>query len=352
MKVTVRADASTDIGSGHVIRCLTLATALRQDGAEVRFVCRDCPGHMADRIAAAGFAVTLLPAAGPAPTSATARTDAAQTISAVGPGAPDWVIADHYGLDRAWDAAIRPHTRALAVIDDLACTPRDCDLLINHTVRPNLEAFYRHALPSHCRRFLGPGYVLLRPAFDQGSVRQRDGTIKRVLVYFGGADTDNQTLRAMEALSCFDGIDATVILGLHHPFQSEIAQTPVARRYDVLTYCDDVVGAMTTSDLALGVCGGAAWERCAMSLPSLVCITADNQVEDAEILHERGAVDCLGWSRDVTARTWTEAMRRALDDPARVRRMGTAAHAIVEGHARNRARIVQAFRDIPDSRPW
>jgi spore coat polysaccharide biosynthesis predicted glycosyltransferase SpsG len=89
-----------------------------------------------------------------------------------------------------------------------------------------------------------------------------------------------------------------------------------------------------------------------MSLPSLVCITADNQVEDAEILHERGAVDCLGWSRDVTARTWTEAMRRALDDPARVRRMGTAAHAIVEGHARNRARIVQAFRDIPDSRPW
>lgn len=61
MQVTFRCDASFEIGSGHVMRCLTLATALRNRGHLSQFICRDLQGHMAEIVAKEGFPVVLLP---------------------------------------------------------------------------------------------------------------------------------------------------------------------------------------------------------------------------------------------------------------------------------------------------
>ena len=62
MKIVFRADASTIVGTGHVVRCLALAVAARAAGWHAEFVCRAHPGHMAHLIRAQGFAVHLLPA--------------------------------------------------------------------------------------------------------------------------------------------------------------------------------------------------------------------------------------------------------------------------------------------------
>lgn len=68
MKIAFRTDASLEIGTGHVMRCLTLARALREAGADCKFIIRAHPGNMADRIAADGFDVSVLPAPnGPLP---------------------------------------------------------------------------------------------------------------------------------------------------------------------------------------------------------------------------------------------------------------------------------------------
>ena len=55
MKVLVRTDASVEIGSGHLMRCLTLADQLRSEDAEVAFACRDLPGGMFDLLQAHGY---------------------------------------------------------------------------------------------------------------------------------------------------------------------------------------------------------------------------------------------------------------------------------------------------------
>src|SRR5579872_2525782 len=121
--VVVRADSGARLGTGHIVRCLPLASELRRRGACVCFVCRTQTGDLADAIAGAGFETRRLPAA-PAPDPAswlgvTQRADAAETLEAVGGLRPHWLIVDHYGIGIEWESALRPCADRIMVIDDL-----------------------------------------------------------------------------------------------------------------------------------------------------------------------------------------------------------------------------------------
>ena len=104
-------------------------------------------------------------------------------------------------------------------------------------------------------------------------------------------------------------------------------------------------GLMAQADLAIGTCGVAAWERCVLGLPSLVAITAENQREDAEILHALGAVRNLGDAEQVGATQWAAALRRLLDDPVSLRTMGNAAKSVMMGRTKAMAELEKALFD-------
>lgn len=363
-RIVVRTDASMRIGGGHVMRGLTLAQELRAAGVRVLFVTRAHPGHAAERIQTAGFPVALLPpppdTGAPIADGDYARwlgvsegTDATQTIAALDdqaqatrdPGwqTPDWVIVDHYGLSATWEAALLARARHLMVIDDLANRPHRCNLLLDQNLHANAEARYRALVPADCRLLLGPTRVLLRPAFDAPPPRPRprDGVLASVLVYFGSGDVHNQAGQALTALAGYPDLAATVILGPDHPHRAAIPAAADPARHRVLDHCTDMAGEMARADLALGVCGIAAWERCACGLASLVVLTAQNQIEDAETLHHLGAALCLGWAEQVTAADWRAALDQMRIDPAQVAAMGRAAATVVAGHTANRRALVE-----------
>jgi UDP-2,4-diacetamido-2,4,6-trideoxy-beta-L-altropyranose hydrolase len=135
MQITFRVDASLQMGTGHVMRCLTLALALRGRGATCRFLCREHPGHLIQSIRDLGFEVVPLPLGSESShldgnnadqlthafwLGATWRSDAAQTIQALVEDCPDWVVVDHYALDARWESELRPYCGKIMVIDDLA----------------------------------------------------------------------------------------------------------------------------------------------------------------------------------------------------------------------------------------
>lgn len=308
MRVVMRVDASLQIGSGHVMRCLTLADELRSRGAEVHFICREHPGNLFALIAERGCPIVRLPLAEPEqiPSSgdvahaawlgAPWQQDAQETVAALPSGGVDWLIVDHYALDQRWEQYVRPHVGKIMVIDDLADRPHDCDLILDQNVCDNMECRYDKLVLPHCRRFLGPRYVLLRPEFRvaRKNLKDRDGTVKRILVFFGGSDLTNETTKTLLAIKSlgFPDIAVDVVVGVANPYKDQVKELcsslPAARFY---CQVDNMAQLMLSADLSVGAGGVTAWERMAMQLPTLAIAVADNQVEGLKL------ADCFKWLR-------------------------------------------------------
>lgn len=309
MDIVFRTDAALHIGTGHVMRCLTLADQLRRDGASCRFVCRAHPGHLLGLIAErghAGIALPYDPAAADAGTpppahaawlGATWSEDARATAAALGDTRADWLVVDHYALDARWEAALRPRCRALMVIDDLADRPHDCDLLLDQNLGCS-AADYAGRVPGVCRVLAGPQYALLRPEFtawrERPPTRRRPARPGHLLVNMGGVDQDNVTGEALAALrdcSLPEDCRITVVMGRNAPaidaVRAQAAQLPWAA--DVLVNVPDMASLMAECDLAIGAAGSTSWERCCLGLPSLLVVLADNQQPIADALQAAGA---------------------------------------------------------------
>lgn len=274
------------------MRCLTLADALRQRSAQIRFISRHLPGHLRDMLAAKGHEfVPLQDSSCEATPDGLAHAhwlgtsqlaDAQESIQALSDQAWDWLIVDHYALDARWESLHRHTAKGILVIDDLADRQHDCDVLLDQNFYADMDTRYPGKLPEHCRLLLGPRYALLRDEFRQlhEQVKPRTGPVKRVLVFFGGVDADNYTGRAIEALVNLgiEGLHADVVIGAQHSHreQIELACTEHQFNFHVQTRC--MAELMATADLAIGAGGSATWERCCLGLPTLAICTAGNQV--------------------------------------------------------------------------
>lgn len=206
--VAIRVDSSQVMGSGHLMRCLTLAERLRCEGTDVRFICRDLVGNPAHLAREKGFALELLPRReeNSALTGYTAwltvsqETDATETIAALeraGRAFLDRLIIDHYAIDEVWEKHLRPYTKEIFVIDDLANRRHDCDVLLDQNFYRHMQHRYDGLVPTTCRLLLGPQYALLREEFYRvrETMRVRDGSLRRILVFYGGSDLTSETER-------------------------------------------------------------------------------------------------------------------------------------------------------------
>jgi UDP-2,4-diacetamido-2,4,6-trideoxy-beta-L-altropyranose hydrolase len=344
VNVVFRVDASYRIGSGHVNRCLSLARVLGNNGVQSSFVCRHLPDVLAARIRSRGHGLIRLPTvqvrdANEAadryvgPLEATQEEDAQQTKAALRGRRCDWMIIDHYSLDFRWEEALREIATTVMVIDDLADRRHDCDLLLDQNYYADLNSRYESLLPAQSDSLLGPGYALLDPQFAAA----RASTVPaqdRLFVSVGASDPFGICVKAIDSLHRFvpRSLGAEVVAG------SDAAAGNDARKassglHDVTVYgyIDDIASVMARCTLALGAGGSSTWERCAIGLPSVVIITADNQRKMAVDLAQTGVIEVLGEGKDVSAGAIHAALAELRGDPSRRSRMRRHAMDLVDG---------------------
>lgn len=354
MQVAFRADASLQIGTGHVMRCLTLADVLRERGARCSFVSRPHQGHLLSLVSLRGHQALALPELqestqpnrnGTAHVHwlgtdwATDAQDTQQALTAHLGGQPvDWLVVDHYALDARWEEALRPQTKRIMVIDDLADRSHTCDLLLDQNLGRK-EADYGGLLKGKPTTLVGPQYALLRPEFaalraQSLARRQSNPQLRRLLVSMGGVDKDNatgQVLAALQNCTLPPDLLVTVVMGPHAPWLAEV-QTQAKQmpwQIEVLVGVDSMAELMAGGDLAIGAAGGTAWERCCLGLPSVILVLAQNQLPGAVAIQKAGAAVAMETQQQMTG--FMESLQTATFAKKMLAKLSKAAAAITDG---------------------
>lgn len=304
------------MGTGHVMRCLALADALREKQAKIHFICREHKGHLIDFIENKGFYVYRLPnhSQERAETckaedrlfhahwlGATQQQDAEECQPIINNIMPDWLLIDHYAIDQIWQGLLEGSYQKLMVIDDLADRKHQCDLLLDQTFGRD-EIDYTPLVPTACVTLLGSQYALLRPEFTQWreySLKRRStAKIKKLLITMGGVDVDNVTGQVLVALQSCDlpkDLEVTVLMGGRSPHIKSIQKQVQGMYYktELKTNVNNIAEIMANSDLAIGAAGATTWERCCLGLPTLQLVLAENQTKIAQELSAIHAIEYL-----------------------------------------------------------
>lgn len=355
MRIALRVDASSRIGLGHLLRCLSLAHALKHCGAEPHFLLRASDVDGAARVRAAGFsAVQLpLPAVHNIGQLADAQADAQACIAALQDTPPAWVIVDHYGLDAAWHATVRDALACrIAAIDDLADRPLDVDALIDHNLVPagtHRERYASVLQAQPARWFCGPRHALLGPAYADLPAFIVQPEVRSLGIFMGG--TNPLGISATVLAACRDA-------GFTGPV--EIVSTSAAPTLPALQAAITADGRATLSldlpDLAafyarhglqIGAGGGGAWERCAVGVPSLTLCVADNQRAVIPALVAMGAT---AGADGITREAIAAALRPLLADASLRQQLSQTASTVVDGWGARRVALALLSSSPPTLR--
>jgi UDP-2,4-diacetamido-2,4,6-trideoxy-beta-L-altropyranose hydrolase len=346
MKIAFRVDASLNIGTGHVMRCLCLADKLRNCGAESVFLCRDHIGNLHEVVRDRGYPILSLGGIDVAPVADASRAnwlgvdskrDADDTRTRLSGRAIDWLIIDHYGIDARWESSLRSSCGHIMVIDDLADRDHEADLLMDQNLGTT-ERDYATRVSSSCKLLLGPSYALLRPEFaalrTESLSRRNRGHLRRILITMGGVDLNNATgavLEALEIAAPSASLDVKVVMGLNAPWRGQVIEQAKQSSLptEVLVNVRCMGDLMLEADLVIGAAGSTAWECCCLGVPALLLVLAENQRPIANALSEAGAAHLL--TRTELNKSLGTILDHLMRCPLDLLRMSSAASELVDG---------------------
>ncbi|PKG81129.1 UDP-2,4-diacetamido-2,4,6-trideoxy-beta-L-altropyranose hydrolase [Colwellia sp. 75C3] len=330
--VIIRADSSSRIGVGHIMRCLTLAHKLVQANYNVSFLCKEHKGNINQEIITQGFNVICLSPPNKLADKiddtrwlgVTQDKDAVECINKLEYMEYELLIVDHYSLDKIWHLQLSPYAHKLIVIDDLANRQYHCDALIDPTISRQKSDYY-NLVPKHCQLLLGKSYMLLREEFSlarEQAIKKRQNTIKpsHVLITLGGTDPDNitQTLLAwlIEIEKVLTELSITVVISEQSRYKESIEALIKGHDWINLSIKPKSMAAlMILADIAIGTSGGTAWERCCLGIPTINIISAQNQQVNSVALNQVNAIINLGWYESITKTMLADAILLLINSP-------------------------------------
>ena len=297
MMIVFRVDASSDVGFGHLSRCINLAEVLRSRGNGVSFICRDDELQSFRTLEDRLFATVLLPSLATGEVC-NQQQDADQTIEALKEMRPDWLIVDNYRLDKQWEQMMRPHALKIAVIEDLPSRRHNCDLLLDQNFSDRSNDAFRGQVPDTCELLLGPRFALISEEFKRIREIQTKPTneLKRIFVFCGGSDPQNLTQQVIDELSIAElsNIAIDVVIGAQNQSFNRDASRKLKTNFEIHDSGNKFAQIMRRADLAIGAGGTTTWERVCLGVPSVVVSIAENQNPACEKLGSDGLVNYLG----------------------------------------------------------
>ena len=327
----IRTEASPEIGTGHVMRCLALAQGWQDSGGAVVFACsRELPDGVERRLRSEGFGVERVDARPGSAQDATLIGKIASRLNAA------FVVVDGYYFGADYQRALKGARQKLLVIDDHAHAQRYCaDVVLDQNCGAT-ESMYTSREPG-TQLLLGTEHTLLRREFRPWREWKREhaDTARNVLVTMGGADPDNLTLKVIEAVKRADieGLNLTVLVGAANPHGAALES---AARHNssirLLRNAANVPSVMARADAAIISAGGTLWELLFMGAAVLSYSRDPVHTSALSELKAREAVCWLGDDAcDFDAERLVDVLTHVLTQRACRERLSTNARNVVDG---------------------
>ena len=353
MKIAIRADASLQQGTGHLMRCLVLADELRLRGHECLFVTQPYLPLFTKKIHDHNHKVIILPM-GTLDQSVhighdeylswlgrSTKHDALVTLEALKNENIDILIADHYAIDHSWMDLFSGQKIRKVIIDDLANRKHCCDILIDQNFGRSPQD-YEHLVSKKTKVFTGSEYVILKDDFkitrNKSQLTRLNREPKCLNICMGGMDKDNSTYNILETVlksGYFKKWSIDVVLRSSSPHAKMISNYSDKSPHNINLHfdCENMATLFEGADLAIGAGGVTLWERCCVGLPTLLLTIADNQVPAAMAMSRSGAIIYCG---DIREKDWKKKLDLKLkmltQDTDRLHLISKIAFGICDGN--------------------
>ncbi|MFW8600406.1 UDP-2,4-diacetamido-2,4,6-trideoxy-beta-L-altropyranose hydrolase [Desulfobacterota bacterium M19] len=363
-RLIIRADANQSIGVGHVMRCLALAQGWLSNNGEVLFVGAIDSPVLRDRIISSGCEFIQIKKPYPA-------IDDLESLIRLIQNNKDttevWVAVDGYHFHADYTSALRQTGARVLVIDDCAHQGEyKADILLNQN--PGSENL-AYAINPEAVKLLGNKYIMLRCEFlEKRNQEQRydikrtqekrqartnknvaPDTAERMLITLGGGDKNNVTLKIIDALNLIESkqLEVKIVVGPANPHIRILKKLMEKINFKgrLITNVNNMAPLMSWADIAISAGGSTCWELAYMGVPSVIIITADNQLEVAKMISRHGCGVNYGWAQTLTPHDFAEKLNKILNNHSMRTMMTKAGYRLVDGMGSDR--VVGTMRYFP-----
>ncbi len=287
-KILFRADSSSTIGTGHIMRDLVLASLYKD--ATIIFAVQDLKGNINHKIVEAGYKIEILKS-----------NDIEELDKFIKKQSIGMIVIDHYSIDYEYEKQLKVKNSTLKILSfDDTYEKHYCDILLNHNISAD-EDRYKDLIPNECELRCGANHTLLRDEFYQEKAIKRE-KIYDVFIAMGGADSQSLNIQLLELLPNYFKI-AVVTTTANKNLDTLKAYTENKKFIDLYINSTQIAKLMNESRFAIVTPSVTVNETYFMELPFLAIKTADNQEDMFDYLLKNGYKVVDGFEKDKIEKT-------------------------------------------------
>lgn len=331
-RILFRTDATSNIGVGHLMRCIALAQQMKDHGVSVCFLTFVESDDLVQRLQAEEFKVIRLDVDREELGKA---KDLNLTMNFIEELNPEWVVLDNYYFGSGYQKDVSSLGAKTLLIDDIAQNEVFCDVLLNHGIQ---AADLAYSTLKKTKRLLGPDYALLRKEFllDENSRARSRGT-DNILITLGGGEHEGNTKKIIDGLSCLTDINVRVIAGMNFRIVNSLKRyTETRNSFEILPFTPEMKEHYDWADITISAGGGTCLELCYHGITGLLGIVSDNQSVIVSTLGEKGAFHSVGWFGDCSVEQIRKAFLALVSDREGIQRMRDTQRSLVDGKGAER----------------
>lgn len=271
--ILFRCDSSTQIGLGHVKRCLLLAKRLKEVNKNVKilFSTLDLDGNINHEILKSGFSIYSL------------KDSSVSSLDYIVKGLGiDFLIIDSHEIDVTFEIQLKlnnPNLKIMSFDDTLKL--HNADFILNHGIQAKKSA-YKELVPKTTKLLCGSEYTLLRDEFFKKYKKKIEKN--SVAIILAGNDVLNLSSKiAFYLLELNSKYKISVITTAVNPHLKELKEN---KNIELLVDIDNIAEVLASKELVITASGGTLFEVLALKKKFINMEVASNQEEVTKYLEK------------------------------------------------------------------